>query len=100
VRAQAVADILRSALCCYSNETRTPIPNPPNAAQLGGTPTIPPSYIRIRAVMCACGRGQTDTHTQTRVTNIHFASSTTHEKCNHKNSAIAKKKASWPLCSY
>jgi len=29
----------------------------------------------------ACGRGQTDT--QTRMTTIHFASSTTHAKCNN-----------------
>ena len=38
------------------------------------------SYIRVRAVVWAYGRGQTDT--QTRVTTIHFASSTTHAKCN------------------
>jgi len=32
----------------------------------------------------ACSRGQTHTHTQqTRVTTIHFASSTTHAKCNN-----------------
>jgi len=42
---------------------------------------MPPSYIRIRAVVWAYGRGQTDT--QTRVTTIHFASSTTHAKCNN-----------------
>jgi len=48
---------------------------------------MPPSYIRVRAVMWAYGRGQTDRHThrrtdtQTRVTTIHFASSTTHAKC-------------------
>jgi len=45
-----------------------------------------PSYIRVRAVVWAYGRGQTDRqtdrHTQTRVTTIHFASSTTHAKCN------------------
>jgi len=29
------------ALCCHGNETRAPIANPPNSAQLGGTPTIP-----------------------------------------------------------
>jgi len=45
----------------------------------GGTPTIPPSDIRIAAVVWECGEGQTDT--QTRVTAIHFASSTTHAKC-------------------
>jgi len=41
---------------------------------------MPPSYIRVRAVVWAYGRGQTDT--QTRVTTIHFASSTTHANCN------------------
>jgi len=34
-RLQALADISRSSLCCYSNETRA---NPPNSAQLEGTP--------------------------------------------------------------
>ena len=53
---QALADILRSALyafavyrsislhmcvCCHSNETRAPIANPPNSAQLEGTPLLP-----------------------------------------------------------
>jgi len=37
-RVQALADISRSALCCHSNETRAPIVNPPNSAQLEGTP--------------------------------------------------------------
>jgi len=72
------------ALCCHSNASRAPIANPLNCAQLGA-PTIPPSYIRgVRAVVWACGRGQThrQTDTQTRVTTIHFASSTTHAKCN------------------
>jgi len=32
---QALADISRSALCCYSNETRAQIANPSNSAQLG-----------------------------------------------------------------
>jgi len=35
---QALADISRSALCRHSNETRAPIANPPNSAQLEGTP--------------------------------------------------------------
>jgi len=61
----------------YSNETRAPIAIPPNSAQLEGTPTIPPSYIRVRAVI---RRG---TDTQTSVTNIHFALATPHVKCNH-----------------
>ena len=47
------------ALCCHSNKTRAPIANPPNSAQLGSTPTIPPSYIRVHAVVWARGYGQT-----------------------------------------
>ena len=47
----------------------------------GATSTTPPSYIRVHAVVWAYGRRQTDT--QTRVTTIHFASSTTHAKCNN-----------------
>ena len=58
---QALADISRAALCCCrSNETRSPIANPPNSAQLEDTPTIPPTYIRVRAVVWECGEGQTD----------------------------------------
>ena len=53
-RVQALADISRSALCCHSNETRAPIANRPSGAQLG-PPTIPQSYIRVRAVMWECG---------------------------------------------
>ena len=65
---------------CHSNATHAPIANPPNSAQLGASPTTTSSYIRVRAVVWACGRGQTDT--QMRVTTIHFVSSTTHAKCN------------------
>jgi len=45
-----------------------------------------PSYIRVRAVVWAYGREQTDRHTdrQTRVITIHFALSTTHAKCKYK----------------
>ena len=74
---------IRAMPCFHSNEIRAPIANPRCSAQLGGTPTIPPSYIRVRAVVRECGKGQTDrqtdthTHTQTCVTTIDFASSTT-----------------------
>jgi len=54
----------------------------PIVHNLGIPPIIPPSYIRDGAVVWAYGRGQLDT--QTRVTNIHFASSTTHAKCNYR----------------
>ena len=74
------------ALCCHSNAAGAAIANPPNSAQLGAASTTLPSYIRVPAVMWAYGRGQTHrqthTDTQTRVTTIHFASSTTHAKCN------------------
>jgi len=52
----------------------------------GASPTTTPSYIRARATVQACGRGQTHIHiyTQTRVTTIHFASCTTHAKCNNE----------------
>jgi len=71
--------------CCHSNASRAPIANPPNSAQLGGIPTTPQSYIWVRAIVWACGRGQThrQTDTQTRVTTIHFSWSSTHAKCNH-----------------
>ena len=35
------------------------------SAQLEGTPTIPPSYIPVRAVLWECGEGQTDRHRHT-----------------------------------
>ena len=62
-RVQTLADILRSVLCCHCNETRAPIANPPNSAQLEGTPTIPTSYIWIRPVVLECGDSQA--HRQT-----------------------------------
>jgi len=66
-------------LCCHSNETRAPIANLPNSAQLEGTFDFP-TYIWVRAVVWEWVEGQT--HRQTRETNIHFASSTTRAKCN------------------
>jgi len=50
-RVQALDDISRSALCCQSNETCAPTANPPDSAQPEGTPTILPTYIRVRAVV-------------------------------------------------
>ena len=57
--------ISRFALCCHSNATRAPIANPPNNAQLGGSLYHAPSYIRVRAVVWAYGRGQPDRQTDT-----------------------------------
>jgi len=74
------------SLCCRSNATRAPIVNPPNSAQLGG---IPYHSFKLHPGPCnSVGmRSRTDRHTdrqtntQTRVTTIRFASSTTHAKC-------------------
>ena len=66
---EALADISRSAMCCHSTETRAPIANSPNSAQLEGTPNYSPSYIRVRAVAWECAEGET----QTAVANIHIS---------------------------
>jgi len=101
-RVQALADVLHSALCCHSNETRVSIANPPNSAQLEGTPAIPPTYVQVCAVVWECSEGQTDTcaGTLTCVTNIglHFASATPHVQCNHAptyNMDVVKEVLNW-----
>ena len=50
----------------HSNATGAPIANPPNSAQLGGSLYHAPKLIRVRAVVWAYGRGQTDRHTDAR----------------------------------
>jgi len=71
-------------LRCHSKATRALIANLPNNAQLGGTPTIPPSYIWVHAVVWARGRGQT--HRQTNVHNHYtLASCMTYTKCDKSN---------------
>jgi len=63
-RVQALADISRLAVCCHSNETRAPIANPPNNAQLESTIyTNPNLYIRVPAVVWEMRRGWTDRQT-------------------------------------
>jgi len=74
-QALALANISCSALCCHSNETRAPIANPLNRAQLERTIYHSPSSIQVRGVV---GQTHRQTDTQTTVTTIHFASSTTH----------------------
>ena len=53
------------ALCCHSNATSSPIANPPNSAQLGGSlyhaPKLHPGPCRSVGV-----RPRTDTHTDAR----------------------------------
>jgi len=77
------------ALCCHSNETSPPIANPPKNEQLG---SIPYHSHKLHPGPCSSvgmrrrtdRQTDTDTHrnTQTRVTNIPFASATPHAKCN------------------
>ena len=70
-----------------SNETRAPIANPPNSAQLEDTPTIPQPQVTSGSVQeCrewnAARDRQLQADTQTAVTNIHFASAKPQAKCN------------------
>jgi len=69
VQACILANISRSRYVAMATQPVQPTATPPNSAQLGGIPTTPPSYSRVRAIVWACGRGQTDTqthrHTQT-----------------------------------
>ena len=73
--------VTRVRVMLHSNATRTPIANPPNNAQLGGS-----LYHATKLHPGPCSsvgvRPRTDRHTDARVTTIHFASSTTHAKCN------------------
>jgi len=75
--------VTRFALCCHSNATRASTANPPNSAQLGSSlyhaPKLHPGPSSSVGVRPRTDR-QTDTHTQTRVTTIYFASSTTARK--------------------
>ena len=64
-RVQALANISCLALWCHSNATSAPTANPPNSAQLGGTPYHSPSYVWLRAVAWACSCRQTHRHTHT-----------------------------------
>ena len=58
--------VTRVRVMLHSNATRAPIANPPNSAQPGGSLYHAPSYIRVRTVVWAYGRGQTDRQTDTQ----------------------------------
>jgi len=79
---QAVANILRLAICCHGNETHALLWICPIVHTWRALPTISPSYIWVRAVVWECSEGQTDT--QTVVTSIHFALAMPHTKCNNE----------------
>jgi len=55
-------------LCCHSNETSAPIADPPNSAQLQGTPYHLPKLIRVHAVVWECSEGQTHTDVRDQYT--------------------------------
>jgi len=57
------------------------------------TPSILPSYIRVRAVVWKCGEEQTDTQTDARDQYTFRFVYTTHRKCNyltHKNTTLER----------
>ena len=85
-RHQVLAGISLLALCCHSKETHAPTVNPPNSAQLEGTPYHSPNLHPGPCSSVGMWRG-TDRHTdtQTAVTTIHFASATPQKKCNDNN---------------
>jgi len=62
-RVQTLADISRSALCCYSNETRAPIAQ---SCTTNGHPLPFPKLHWGRAVVWECGEGQTGTQSHRR----------------------------------
>jgi len=64
------------APCCHSNETRAPIANPPNSAQLGGTPYHSP---KLQVVSACDGHTDRQTHTVRGAWPIYIL---THAKCN------------------
>jgi len=72
------------------------IANPPNSAQLEGTPAILPNYIRVHAVVWECGEGQTDT--LAAMDSIHFASAMPHAKSNDSPVVITVPWLSVLLC--
>jgi len=97
-RVHALVDISRLALCCHSSETRAPIANLRNSAQLDGTRYHSPKLHPGPCSGVGMWRGtvwQTDTdghdqHTfhlgyvshKTAITNIHFFLAAPHAKCN------------------
>jgi len=82
-RVQALADILRSRYVFKATQPVNRLQIRSTVHNYGAPPTIPPSYIRVGAVVWAYARGQTHRQTdrQTRVIIIHFASSMIHAKC-------------------
>jgi len=62
---QALAHVSHLMRCCHSNETRAPTANPPNGAQLEGTPYHSPNLHPGLCSSVGMRRG-TDRHTDIR----------------------------------
>ena len=56
---QALTDISHSVLCCHSNKTVHRLQIHTIVHNKRAPSTIPPTYIRVRAVVWECGEGQT-----------------------------------------
>jgi len=72
------------------------IANPPNNAQLGGIPYHSP---KLHPGPCSSVGMRRRTDTQTRVTTIHFSSSTTHAKCDSDNTIVMQDNRNSEPCS-
>ena len=102
-RVQALADIAHSALCCHSNETRAPIANLPNSAQLEGTPYHSPKlHLGLCSSVWMWWGMDRQTDTQMTIANIHFASAMPHVKCNNSRTTAestirTRDKSKWPV---
>ena len=80
---QALADISRSVLCCHSNETRAPIANLHNSAQLEGTPY---HYFKLHkgpysSVGMQWGTKDKQTYTDGRDQHTYIVLAMPHAKC-------------------
>ena len=69
---QALANILRLALCCHSNETPELTANLPNSAQLEGTPYHSPNLHPGPCSSVGMRRG-TDTQTHSRLWSVYIS---------------------------
>jgi len=79
-RVQAFGDISCSRYVVIATKPVHRLQISPIVHNYRAPPTIPPSYIWVRAVVWECIKGQIDTHTQMAMTTIRFVS-TTRVKC-------------------
>jgi len=87
--APSTYSIVYVRVCCHSNETRAPIANLPNSAQVQGTP-----YHSPKLHLGACVAQDRHTH---RRDQIHFTSATPHGKCSNHGAFTCLYHAS-PVC--